>query len=288
MNPNEFFKRSTGPRVLKIDNVDEVHLAEDDLDSAHALGEPNFLKRLDSLLNSVVLRLPEEEQFWFSGAFLFHKSSQESQHSIWKDFDKVIPETWKKKISSSKFMHHALGGSDLVCREMKDENSPKFGYCTYEFDLDDLAERDPDTTEFIDPSSLTSNIKLNLKHLEDSPQNWVPFYVVTIMVDNLPSKSDDYIIGLIAYELSVMSRAWQIMKKGLKGIDCWKYLDRKNIKKEAKRLGFGKEIDALEAETSTFFPVNLHTLEGDDKKCKVCGKRMSQHSFKEQKKWEKI
>ena len=284
MNPNKFFNRPTGPRVLKIDNVDEVHLAEDDLDSALALGEPNFLKRLDSLLNSVVLRLPEEEQFRFSGAFLFHKSSIESQYSIWKYFDKEIPKTWKKKISSSKFMHHALGGSDLVCREMKDENSPKFGYCTYEFDLDDLAERDPDTTEFIDPSSLTSNIKLNLKHLDESPQNWVPFYVVSIMTDNLPSKSDDYIIGLIAYELSVMSRAWKIMKKGLRGIDCWKYLDRKNIKNEAKRLGFGKEIDALEAETSTYFP----DFDGEDKKCKVCGKRMSQHSFKEQKKCEKI
>ena len=70
MNPNEFFNRPTGPRVLIIDNVHEVHLAEDGPEASvrvsadaldRALKQSNILKnRLASLLNTVVLRLPEE------------------------------------------------------------------------------------------------------------------------------------------------------------------------------------------------------------------------------------
>ena len=70
-------------------------------------------------------------------------------------------------------------------------------------------------------------------------EQWLAFYVVSILTDNLSDKSDDYIIGLIAYELSVMSCAWSGTKKRLKQVD------KNDVKDEARRLGFGKEIDAL-------------------------------------------
>ena len=70
-------------------------------------------------------------------------------------------------------------------------------------------------------------------------ERWRPFYVVSILTDNLSGKPDDYIIGLIAYELSVMSCAWSGTKKRLK------QADKNDVKDEARRLGFGKEIDAL-------------------------------------------
>ena len=185
------------------------------------LCEEDIGKRMWRLLNVVVERLPdlpEEEQFRFLGAFMF--STRDNLGRIWEEFDKRVPQAWKGKISSSKFV------PDMRQVEKKDWRSIIDGYCTYDFDLSTLENKKGVTRD-------------EMQRLPDEEQ-WLPFYVVSILTDNLPDKSDDYIIGLIAYELSVMSCAFRGTKKRLK------QADKNDVKDEARRLGFGKEIDALD------------------------------------------
>lgn len=94
-------------------------------------------------------------------------------------------------------------------------------------------------------------------------------YVITIIVDNLESRSDDYLKGLIAHELSEMSYNWNMVQKEKPTLMKMKPKARqikmdqitkqnaepgskeydeaeKNVNDEARRLGFQKEIDELE------------------------------------------
>ena len=201
------------------------------------LSEEDIGKRMWRLLNVVVERLPEEEQFRFLGAFMF--SSIDNLAKIWEEFDKRVPPAWKGKISSSKF------APDMRQVGKKDRYSIIDGYCTYDFDLSTLERKKLETKcdvcdlELPTPERLERHrIKAHGNVLDG--EQWLAFYVVSILTDNLSDKSDDYIVGLIAYEISVMSCAWQGTKKRLKQID------KKDIKNEARRLGFGNEIDALD------------------------------------------
>ncbi len=94
-------------------------------------------------------------------------------------------------------------------------------------------------------------------------------FIITIIVDNLESRSDDYLKGLIAHELSEMSYIWNAVQKEKPTLmkmkpkarqikmdqitqqntePCSKEYDEheKNVNDEARRLGFQKEIDVLE------------------------------------------
>ena len=205
MDPNKFFNRPNGPRVLNFTMVDD----------------PDLVNRMSRLLNVVALRLPEEEQFRFAGAFMF--SSRDKLGKIWEEFDNKVPPDWKEKISSSVF------APDMNQVEKKDWNSLIDGYCTFEFDLEsfkNLAEKGASVMDILSGGA------------------WVPFYVVSILTDSLADKSDDYIIGLIAYELSEMSYAWRknkIENGHLDSLETQGYED--SVVGEARRLGFGKEMD---------------------------------------------
>jgi len=94
-------------------------------------------------------------------------------------------------------------------------------------------------------------------------------FIITIIVDNLESRSDDYLKGLIAHELSEMSYIWNAVQKEKPTLMKMKPKARqikmdqitqqntepgskeydeheKNVNDEARRLGFQKEIDVLE------------------------------------------
>ena len=104
----------------------------------------------------------------------------------------------------------------------------------------------------------------NMRKL-DRAADW---YVITIIVDNLESKTDDYIKGLIAHELSEMSCPYRILQENWDTLKKMEPADRPvmyakwtkadavpeskeyqehedDINNEAIRLGFQKEIDAL-------------------------------------------
>ena len=226
MDPDKFFKYPSG-------NVRVFNFI---------LCEEDIGKRMWRLLNVVVERLPdlpEEEQFRFLGAFMF--SRIDNLAKIWEEFDKRVPPAWKGKISSSKF------APDMRQVEKKDRYSIIDGYCTYDFDLSTLERKKLETKcdvcdlELPTPERLERHKKKAHDNVLDEEQ-WLAFYVVSILTDNLSDKSDDHIIGLIAYELSVMSCAWRGSTNRLAGL---KQIDKKDIKDEARRLGFGKEIDAL-------------------------------------------
>ena len=95
-------------------------------------------------------------------------------------------------------------------------------------------------------------------------------YIITIIVDDLDSRTDDYIKGLIVHELSEMSypfrklqenwdslkkmkpKARQVMMnkftKSTSGPGSKEYQEHEDeVNNEAIRLGFQKEIDTLEA-----------------------------------------
>ncbi len=95
------------------------------------------------------------------------------------------------------------------------------------------------------------------------------FFIITIIIDNLESHSDDYIKGLITHELSEMSLHWNATQKEMSSLIRMKPKARqikmdqitkqnaepgskeydeseKNVNDEARRLGFQKEIDELE------------------------------------------
>jgi hypothetical protein len=95
-------------------------------------------------------------------------------------------------------------------------------------------------------------------------------YTIAIIVDNLHNKSDNYIKGLIAHELAEMSYMWRIVQKELPILLRMKPKARQvrlgqlgkhqapigseeherkenEVNDEAIRLGFQKEISALES-----------------------------------------
>ena len=183
-------------------------------DRSHPLG-----KRIMSLLDEVVERLPDEEQFKITGLIVI--DTKQIAMGLWN----IWRHQWK--IAGPNF------NLDLV------------GNCQYQ------------------PAGDFNNLDKRAR-ADDR-------YYITIIVDNLESKTDDYIKGLIAHELSEMScpyrklqENWDTLKKMKPAArpvmyDKWtkanavlgskEYQEHEDdINNEAIRLGFQKEIDALLAE----------------------------------------
>ena len=187
--------------------------------TSFAADSSDIVKRIRSLLDEVVERLPDEEQFKITGLIVIDtKQIAMGLWSIWRH-------QWK------------IAGPDF--------NLDLVGNCQYQ------------------PAGSFDNMRKL-----DRAADW---YVITIIVDNLESKTDDYIKGLIAHELSEMSCPYRILQENwdtLKKMkpaarpvmyDKWtkanavpeskEYQEHEDdINNEAIRLGFQKEIDALLAE----------------------------------------
>jgi hypothetical protein len=176
-------------------------------DRLHPLG-----KRIMSLLDEVVERLPDDEQFKIIGMIRF--DTRQTALEFWQQF------------------RHKWG------------HAPDFrlkldGNCQYSYGTDERS-RAGDR------------------------------YIITIIVDYLDSRTDDYIKGLIVHELSEMSytcrkllenldsfkkmkpKARQVMMnkftKSTSGPGSKEYQEHEDeVNNEAIRLGFQKEIDTLEA-----------------------------------------
>ena len=94
---------------------------------------------------------------------------------------------------------------------------------------------------------------------------------ITIIVDNLEFRSNDYIKGLIAHEFSEMSYSWKTIQKEMPSLkkmgakarqikmeqitkqssnpDSKEYAEHEqDVNDEASRLGFQEEIDKMEQE----------------------------------------
>ena len=174
-------------------------------DRLHPLG-----KRIMSLLDEVVERLPDDEQFKIIGMIRF-------------DTRQTALEFWQQ------FRHKWAHAPDFRLK--------LDGNCQYSYGTDERS-RAGDR------------------------------YIITIIVDYLDSRTDDYIKGLIVHELSEMSYPcrkyldnWPSLKKmkpdpRLVWMEKWiKYNPdpyskqcqehEANVDNEAIRLGFQKEIDAL-------------------------------------------
>ena len=175
-------------------------------DESHPLGQ-----RLKTLLEDVILRLPDEEQFHMRGQILFN--TREQAVKFWA----------------------VIGPKVGVATDLRPYN--RDGNCFYF-----VAEK-----------------------VENSS------FIITIIVDKLEFRSDDYIKGLITHELSEMSYAWktfqkemptlkkmkakarqikieQITKQGI-NTDSKEYAEHEQyVNDEARRLGFQEEIDKTEQE----------------------------------------
>ena len=175
-------------------------------DRSHPLG-----KRIMSLLDEVVERLPDEEQFKITGMIRF--DTRQTASEFWQQ----VSQQW--------------GHAPDLSRVERDGN------CEYRFSYSDRAD---------------------------------DRYIITIIVNELDSRTDDYIKGLIVHELSEMSypfrmymenwdslkkmkpKARQVMMnkftKSTSDPGSEEYQDHEDeVNNEARRLGFQKEIDALEA-----------------------------------------
>ena len=176
-------------------------------DMLHPLG-----KRIKSLLDEVVERLPDEEQFKITGMIRF-------------DTKQTALEFWLQ------FSHQWGHAPDFRVR--------LDGNCEYSYRWSD-------------------------ERIDDR-------YIITIIVDVLDSKTDEYIKGLIVHELSEMSypfrmymenwdslkkmkpKARLIMENRLTKVmydepEGKEYQEHETeVNNEAIRLGFQKEIETLEA-----------------------------------------
>ena len=169
-----------------------------------------FMNNLERLLYIVVQRLPEEEQFMWSG-----------------------PTETEPEPNTGEF----LFGSRNFFREFWED----FGYAESFVHTGDLHPK------IYEKITKLSNLEPDFARQDWSGSNCaydltLPFYVFIILTDDLADKSDDYIIGRIAYALAKMSCAWKEMKNN----QSVEPIEDKAVKDEARRLGFGKEIDELE------------------------------------------
>ena len=177
-----------------------------------------IVKRIMSLLDEVVERLPDEEQFKITGLIVI--DTKQIAMGLWN--------IWRHQWNTA--------GPDF--------NLDLVGNCQYQ----------------------PAGSFYNMRKL-DRAADW---YVITIIVDNLESKTDDYIKGLIAHELSEMSCPYRILQENWDTLKKMKPAARPvmyakwtkdnavlgskeyqehedDINNEAIRLGFQKEIEALEA-----------------------------------------
>tara|TARA_B000000460_G_scaffold222022_1_gene174424 strand:- start:38 stop:616 length:579 start_codon:yes stop_codon:yes gene_type:complete len=166
-------------------------------------------KRITSLLDDVVEKLPDEEQFKITGMIRF--DTRQTASEFWQQFS----QQW--------------GHTPDFSRVERDGN------CEYHFSYSNRAD---------------------------------DRYIITIIVNELDSRTDDYIKGLIVHELSEMSypfrklqenwdslkkmkpKARQVMMnkftKSTNGPGSKEYQEHEDeVNNEAIRLGFQKEIDAL-------------------------------------------
>ena len=195
-----------------VNTADFYKHAEIICDRSHPLG-----KRIMSLLDEVVERLPDEEQFKIKCRLIIFPRQ-------------IVMELWKRYSPNWK-----IAGPDF--------NLDLVGNCQYQ------------------PAGSFDNMRKL-----DRAADW---YVITIIVDNLESKTDDYIKGLIVHELSEMSYT---CRKLLENLDSFKKMKPKarqvrmyqltksmddpgskkyqeheaEVNNVAIGLGFQKEIDALE------------------------------------------
>ena len=170
-------------------------------------------KRITSLLDEVVDRLPDEEQFKITGMIRF--DTRQTASEFWQQFS------------------HTWGHAPDFSRVERDGN------CEYSFSYSNRAD---------------------------------DRYIITIIVNDLDSRTDDYIKGLIVHELSEMSypfrmymenwdslkkmkpKARLIMENRLTKVmfdepEGKEYQEHEvEVNNEAIRLGFQKEIEALEVE----------------------------------------
>ena len=184
--------------------------------TSFAADSSDIVKRIRSLFDEVVERLPDEEQFKITGLIVI--DTRQTAMGLWN--------IWRHQWNTA--------GPDF--------NLDLVGNCQYQ------------------PAGSFDNMRKL-----DRAADW---YVITIIVDNLESKTDDYIKGLIAHELSEMSCPYRILQENwdtLKKMkpaarpvmyDKWtkanavlgskEYQEHEDdINNEAIRLGFQKEIDAL-------------------------------------------
>tara|TARA_B100001123_G_C15100815_1_gene943506 strand:+ start:286 stop:825 length:540 start_codon:yes stop_codon:yes gene_type:complete len=112
--------------------------------------------------------------------------------------------------------------------------------------FDSLVPQEWKTT--ISSSSFAPDPEILMKIQADGVCKWVfdavpPFYVVSILADRVEQKSDDYVIGLIAYFISQMSYSWRALQSN----ETIQSVGDAEYKEEARRLGFAKEIQILDS-----------------------------------------
>ena len=170
-------------------------------------------KRLMSLLDEVVERLPDEWQFKTTGMIRF--DTRQTASEFWQEF------------------RHKWGHAPDFSPVERDGN------CEYYFSYNNRAESR---------------------------------YIITIIVDDLDSRTDDYIKGLIVHELSEMSYPFRMYMENWDSLKKMKpkarlfmenqltkvmfdepegkeYQEHETeVNNEAIRLGFQKEIETLEVE----------------------------------------
>lgn len=177
------------------------------INDSHPLGQ-----RIRPLLDNVIVRLPNEEQFRMKGVISFNTRNQAVEIS--------------KSLISQGIM------------------APNFI-----------------------PSNRDGNCTFSISELVEDAM-----FQIIIVIDNLENRSDEYIKGLLAHELSEMSHPWKLTRKYITKLKKLKpkakqiflnQLTKQNVdsgsqeyrqheievNNEAKRLGFEKEIEALELES---------------------------------------
>jgi len=191
-----------------------------------------LFKSLDRMLLNLVQRLPEEEQFmpW---------TNAETQNKVVAEF-LIGP-----KLHVTTVWEHLCRGDPTYFMDLKADGNPP----------------PPDTVAnmlSIASSPKVSEWQQNLQARELGNMLYTncfydldsPFFVVNILTDNIEKISDDQIIMSIVHNIAEVSYRWRerkVMNGLLDSLGSQGYED--NMIGEARRLGFGKEMDELERKT---------------------------------------
>jgi len=203
--------------------------------------DSNLGKRLSRLLDEVVQKLPDEEQFCIVHAIWLH--TKESFIESGEEFLRKDPHASSVKQTIDELKTSMMlwqQNTDPVCKALKEIGSGPDGFCLF-YPIW-RAKKQGD--------------------MSDSD------CAISLIVDYYEYRTDDYIMGVIAHELAEMSYKWIIMKKetpnlmkmknkgrsfklrqmwqtGLPGGSDEYYKHEELPNNEARRLGFGKEIDEM-------------------------------------------
>ena len=195
-------------------------------------GDPNgFCNSMDRMLLNLVQRLPEEEQFmpWASteiqnnvvGVFLIGVMT--NMNTLWKYLCSGDATYFMKLL-----VDDIPPPPDTVAKILSIASSPKVSEWQQRLQARELS-----------PTALYTNCFYDL----DSP-----FFVVNILTDNIEKISDDLIITSIVNNIAEVSYRWRerkVMNGLLDSLVSQGYED--SAVGEARRLGFGKEMDELES-----------------------------------------